>query len=48
MAADETLSEVRRKMADAKKGMDLLIALSKLRKVRKDSAQQRGNWRHLL
>lgn len=42
LAADAVLSEVRRKQADAKRMLDILKALEKLRKLRKDAASRKG------
>ncbi|KAK3533938.1 hypothetical protein QTP70_034937 [Hemibagrus guttatus] len=42
LAADSVLSEVRRKQADAKRMLDILKALEKLRKLRKDAASRKG------
>lgn len=42
-AADAVLSEVRRKQADAKRMLDILKALEKLRKLRKEAASRRGD-----
>ncbi|KAL2077041.1 hypothetical protein ACEWY4_026545 [Coilia grayii] len=41
-AADAVLSEVRKKQADAKKMLDILKALEKLRKLRKEAASRKG------
>uniref|UniRef100_G3TX90 Programmed cell death 7 n=1 Tax=Loxodonta africana TaxID=9785 RepID=G3TX90_LOXAF len=41
-AADGVLSEVRRKQADTKRMVDLLRALEKLRKLRKEAAARKG------
>lgn len=41
-AADSTLGEVRRKLADATKGLEMLNLLVKLRDIRKERADQRG------
>ncbi|XP_064624807.1 programmed cell death protein 7-like [Lineus longissimus] len=40
--ADKTLSEVRKKLSDANKSLDLLRSLKKLRQIRKDSAVRKG------
>lgn len=37
------LSEVRKKQSDAKKMVDILKALEKLRKLRKEAASRKGN-----
>ncbi|KAB5558980.1 hypothetical protein PHYPO_G00023530 [Pangasianodon hypophthalmus] len=42
LAADAVLSEVRRKQADAKRMLDILKALEKLRKLRKEAASRKG------
>ncbi|KAG9352294.1 hypothetical protein JZ751_020707 [Albula glossodonta] len=42
MAADSVLSEVRKKQADAKRMLDVLRSLEKLRKLRKEAAGRRG------
>lgn len=42
LAADAVLSEVRKKQADAKRMLDILKALEKLRKLRKDAASRKG------
>ncbi|KAF5906166.1 programmed cell death protein 7, partial [Clarias magur] len=42
MAADSVLSEVRKKQADAKRMLDILKALEKLRKLRKEAASRKG------
>ncbi|KAL7866805.1 hypothetical protein AOLI_G00146190 [Acnodon oligacanthus] len=42
LAADAVLSEVRKKQADAKRMLDILKALEKLRKLRKEAASRRG------
>ena len=42
-AADETLGEVRRKLSEAEKARDLLKAMTKLRQLRKDAAERKGN-----
>ncbi|KAF7703197.1 programmed cell death protein 7 [Silurus meridionalis] len=42
LAADAVLSEVMRKQADAKRMLDILQALEKLRKLRKEAASRRG------
>ncbi|XP_040426271.1 programmed cell death protein 7 [Cygnus olor] len=41
-AADSVLSEVRKKQADTKRMMDILRALEKLRKLRKEAAGRKG------
>uniref|UniRef100_H3BBY2 Programmed cell death 7 n=1 Tax=Latimeria chalumnae TaxID=7897 RepID=H3BBY2_LATCH len=41
-AADSVLSEVRKKQADAKRMVDILRALEKLRKLRKEAAARKG------
>lgn len=41
-AADSVLSEVRKKQSDAKKMVDILKALEKLRKLRKEAASRKG------
>ena len=41
-AADKTLSEVRKKLADANKSLELIKAVTKLRAARKDSMQSKG------
>ncbi|XP_063045639.1 programmed cell death protein 7 [Engraulis encrasicolus] len=41
-AADAVLSEVRKKQGDAKKMVDILRALEKLRKLRKEAAARKG------
>ncbi|XP_051896505.1 programmed cell death protein 7 [Pristis pectinata] len=41
-AADSVLSEVRKKQADAKRLVDVLRALEKLRKLRKEAAARKG------
>ena len=41
-SADVFLSEVRKKLSDVKKSTDLLNALQKLRKIRKDFAEKQG------
>lgn len=41
-AADSVLSEVRKKQADAKRSVDILRALEKLRKLRKEAAARKG------
>ncbi|XP_062868984.1 programmed cell death protein 7 [Trichomycterus rosablanca] len=41
-AADSVLSEVRRKQADTKRMLDVLKALEKLRKLRKEAASRKG------
>ncbi|XP_069722492.1 programmed cell death protein 7 [Phaenicophaeus curvirostris] len=41
-AADSVLSEVRKKQADTKRMMDILHALEKLRKLRKEAAGRKG------
>uniref|UniRef100_UPI00398F89B0 programmed cell death protein 7 n=1 Tax=Pristiophorus japonicus TaxID=55135 RepID=UPI00398F89B0 len=41
-AADSVLSEVRKKQADAKRLVDILRALEKLRKLRKEAAARKG------
>ncbi|KAM4675924.1 programmed cell death protein 7 [Discoglossus pictus] len=41
-AADSVLSEVRKKKADAKKMLDVLRSLEKLRKLRKEAAGRKG------
>lgn len=41
-AADSVLSEVRKKQGDAKKMLDILKALEKLRKLRKEAASRKG------
>ncbi len=40
--ADQSLSEVRRKLAEATKAMDTLQGLVRLREARKDKAQRKG------
>ncbi|XP_060740373.1 programmed cell death protein 7 [Tachysurus vachellii] len=42
LAADAVLSEVRKKQSDAKRMLDILKALEKLRKLRKDAASRKG------
>lgn len=42
-AADGVLSEVRKKQADTKRMVDILRALEKLRKLRKEAAARKGN-----
>ncbi|XP_030620964.1 programmed cell death protein 7 [Chanos chanos] len=42
LAADAVLSEVRRKQADAKRMLDILKSLEKLRKLRKEAASRKG------
>lgn len=42
LAADAVLSEVRRKQADSKRMLDILKALEKLRKLRKEAASKKG------
>ncbi len=42
MAADAVLSEVRKKQADAKRMLDILKSLEKLRKLRKEAAARKG------
>ncbi|XP_072516121.1 programmed cell death protein 7 [Salminus brasiliensis] len=42
LAADAVLSEVRKKQADAKRMLDILKALEKLRKLRKEAASRKG------
>ncbi|XP_064192715.1 programmed cell death protein 7 [Anguilla rostrata] len=42
MAADSVLSEVRKKQADAKRMLDILRSLEKLRKLRKEAAGRKG------
>ncbi|XP_051571329.1 programmed cell death protein 7 [Myxocyprinus asiaticus] len=42
LAADAVLSEVRKKQADAKRMLDILKSLEKLRKLRKEAAARRG------
>lgn len=44
LAADAVLSEVRRKQADAKRMLDILKALEKLRKLRKEAASRKGEY----
>ena len=41
-AADETLGEVRSKVTDVKKALQLMTDLQKLRQVRKEMAEQKG------
>lgn len=41
-AADSVLSEVRKKQADTKRMVDILHALEKLRKLRKEAAGRKG------
>lgn len=41
-AADAVLSEVRKKQADAKRMLDILKSLEKLRKLRKEAAARKG------
>ena len=41
-AADGVLSEVRKKQADTKRMVDILRALEKLRKLRKEAAARKG------
>ncbi len=41
-AADSTLAEVRRKLAEATKGLETLNMLVKLRDIRKERADQKG------
>ncbi|XP_048088214.1 programmed cell death protein 7 [Alosa alosa] len=41
-AADSVLSEVRKKQSDSKKMLDILKALEKLRKLRKEAASRKG------
>ncbi|KFV06814.1 Programmed cell death protein 7, partial [Tauraco erythrolophus] len=41
-AADSVLSEVRKKQADTKRMVDVLCALEKLRKLRKEAAGRKG------
>jgi hypothetical protein len=43
-AADGVLSEVRKKQADTKRMVDILRALEKLRKLRKEAAARKGNY----
>ena len=45
-AADKTLSEVRKKLADANKSLELIKAVTKLRAARKDSMQSKGKKIH--
>ena len=40
--ADSVLAEVRRKLADATKGMETLSLLVKLRSIRKENADRKG------
>ncbi|KAK1798536.1 hypothetical protein P4O66_006833 [Electrophorus voltai] len=42
LAADAVLSEVRKKQADSKRMLDILKALEKLRKLRKEAAARKG------
>ncbi|XP_049321425.1 programmed cell death protein 7 [Astyanax mexicanus] len=42
LAADAVLSEVRKKQADSKRMLDILKALEKLRKLRKEAASRKG------
>ncbi|ROI48926.1 Programmed cell death protein 7 [Anabarilius grahami] len=42
LAADAVLSEVRKKQADAKRMLDILKSLEKLRKLRKEAAARKG------
>lgn len=42
LAADSVLAEVRRKQGDTKRMLDILKALEKLRKLRKDAASRKG------
>ncbi|XP_059362575.1 programmed cell death protein 7 [Carassius carassius] len=42
LAADAVLSEVRKKQADAKRMLDVLKSLEKLRKLRKEAAARKG------
>ncbi|XP_066502999.1 programmed cell death protein 7 [Hoplias malabaricus] len=42
LAADSVLSEVRKKQADSKRMLDILKALEKLRKLRKEAASRKG------
>ena len=41
-AADEILSEVHRKLTEARRGLTILGHLRKLRQLRKEKSQQRG------
>lgn len=42
------MSEVRKKQADAKRSVDILRALEKLRKLRKEAAARKGEQRVTL
>lgn len=42
LAADTVLCEVRKKQADAKRMLDILRSLEKLRKLRKEAASRKG------
>lgn len=42
LAADSVLSEVRRKQTDTNRMVDVLKALEKLRKLRKEAASRKG------
>lgn len=43
-AADGVLSEVRKKQSDTKRMVDILRALEKLRKLRKEAAARKGKY----
>ena len=43
-AADDTLREVRSKLTDTKKALQLMTDLQKLRQVRKEMAEKKGRY----
>ena len=43
-AADATLSEVRKKLSEARRCKEVLERLTKLRQVRKDAMERMGNF----
>jgi len=47
-AADAVLSEVRKKQADAKRMLDILKSLEKLRKLRKEAAARKGKLKNKI
>ena len=43
MCVDSVLSEVRKKKSDVSKMLEMIKALSKLRKIRKENVAKKGN-----